>query len=413
MKLKLNATTIKTLKCDAGEVERDFWDEELTGFGCRVWSSGARKFMFRYRIGGARRRMSLGPATSETVGKARKTAADLLARVALGEDPARTREVAHANADLTFGSLVEKYLAMKDEDGDWSESWAARTKQYLNEYAASLRKLPVRSVTQEVIANTLNDVAKARGPISANRYRAALSAFFSWVLEEGIRLPEGHPVEHTRKRKENERDRVLSHAELGRIWNACADDDYGSIVKLVMLTACRREEIAGLRCGEIKDARPDLPNAQWQLELKGERIKNGRDHIVPLSDTALAILDRFPREGRETVFGETGTTGFSGYSKAKAALDERLGEIEHWGLHDLRRTAATIMGDELEVPPHVVEAILNHVSSQASGKAGVAGVYNRASYIREKRAALTLWAEHLTAIVEGRTAKVVPLKRGA
>jgi integrase len=407
MGLKLNATTLKTLKLDSGETERDFWDEELTGFGVRV-REGSRKFFFRYRFGGARKRIALGPATSETVTQARKTAAALGHRVALGEDPALTREVARKNADLTFGSLVEKYLTMKNEEGSWSEGWARRTDVFLNDYSAGLHKLPVQSVTQDVIANALNDAAKGHGEVTANRYRAALSAFFSWVLGEGIRLPEGHPVEHTRKRKEQARDRVLSHAELKRIWNACADDDYGSIVKLVMLTACRREEIGALRCKEIKD---DPLQRGQVLHLDGDRIKNGRDHIVPLSDAALAILAR--HQGRETVFGRSRMQGFSGYSKAKVKLDERIGEIEDWGLHDLRRTAATIMGDELEVPPHVVEAILNHISTQASGKAGVAGVYNRASYLREKRAALDLWSEHLMSIVEGRAAKVVPIKRGA
>jgi integrase len=403
--MKLNATTIKTLKLKSGETERDFWDEELTGFGVRV-REGSRKFMFRYRIGEARRRMSLGPATAETVTRMRKIAADLLARVQLGEDPSLTREVAHKNADLTFGSLVEKYLTMKNEEGGWSDGWARRTDVFLNDYSAGLHKLPVQSVTQDVIANALNDAARGHGEVTANRYRAALSAFFSWVLGEGIRLPEGHPVEHTRKRKEQPRDRVLTSAELKRIWNACGDDDYGAIVKLVMLTACRREEIGALRREEIKD---DPLQRGRVLHLDGDRVKNGRDHIVPLSDAALAILDRYSQG--ETIFGRTRMQGFSGYSASKRKLDERIGEIEPWGLHDLRRTAATIMGDELEVPPHVVEAILNHISSQASGKKGVAGVYNRASYLREKRAALDLWAAHLTAIVEGRTAKVVPLKR--
>jgi integrase len=104
-------------------------------------------------------------------------------------------------------------------------------------------------------------------------------------------------------------------------------------------------------------------------------------------------------------------TGFSGWGKAKEKLDARVAEakelLEHWTVHDLRRTVATRMA-ELGVQPHIVEAVLNHVSGH---KGGVAGIYNRATYDREKREALNLWAEHLMATVEGSAATVVPLKR--
>jgi integrase len=130
--------------------------------------------------------------------------------------------------------------------------------------------------------------------------------------------------------------------------------------------------------------------------------------------------------GRDNVFGE-GEGGFSGWSKAKAALDRRINEaraavaagsvkradkpppIANWRLHDLRRTAATVMAEKLGVLPHVIEAVLNHVSGH---KAGVAGIYNRATYEREVRSALLLWADHVRSIVEGSDRKVVPLRPG-
>ena len=83
--------------------------------------------------------------------------------------------------------------------------------------------------------------------------------------------------------------------------------------------------------------------------------------------------------------------------------------MAHWVIHDLRRTVVTRMA-ELGVQPHIIEAVINHASGH---KGGVAGVYNRATYDREKRAALNLWAEHVLAVVEGRTATVVSMKRGA
>ena len=105
------------------------------------------------------------------------------------------------------------------------------------------------------------------------------------------------------------------------------------------------------------------------------------------SKTALAILKRQPRrQGREFVFGE-GDNGFQGWSKAKAALDDRAKINEAWQLRDIRRTVVTGLGD-LEVPPHVVEAIVNHVSGT---KGGVAGVYNKSTYFKERVAALAKW----------------------
>jgi integrase len=250
--------------------------------------------------------------------------------------------------------------------------------------------------------------------------RGSLYVFFSWVLSEGIRLPEGNPVANTRKRNEKTRDRVLTDDEIRAVWNACdPSDDFGAIVRLLMLTGQRREEIAALRYDEINDARPDLMSGQFQIEYPKARTKNGVPHFVPLSDTAKEIIDRFPRngreyapnlwrakcDGREYLFGSD-DRGFRGSPNAKTRLDKRCG-VKDWTLHDLRRTVATRLGD-LGVSPHVIEAVLNHVSGH---KAGVAGIYNRATYPKERREALNLWAEHLLAIIEGRKAVIVPMKR--
>jgi integrase len=151
----------------------------------------------------------------------------------------------------------------------------------------------------------------------------------------------------------------------------------------------------------------EIDSAKALLALPGSRTKNGRPHDVPLSTTALEALSGHPRrDDRDFVFGE-GKGGFSGWSKAKAALDEACG-VEGWTLHDLRRTAATRMAD-VGVLPHVIEAVLNHVSGH---RAGVAGIYNRSTYATEKRAALELWANHLMiAIAQAGGSNVTKLKR--
>jgi integrase len=253
-------------------------------------------------------------------------------------------------------------------------------------------------VSQHNIASLLNTIAKEVGDVTANRLRGSLCSLFGWVIREGVRLPEGNVASYTNKRQEKARDRVLSDTELKTIWNAGADDEYGVILKLLILTAQRANEIAGLRWDEVHNE---------QIVLPSERTKNKRPHVIPLSEPAKTILVAFRRGDRTHVFGRI-DTGFQGWHVAKKVLNSRIigKSLAHWTPHDLRRTAATRMA-ELGVQPHIIEAVLNHVSGH---KGGVAGIYNRATYDKEKREALNLWAEHVTAIVEGRKAAVVPLR---
>jgi integrase len=165
------------------------------------------------------------------------------------------------------------------------------------------------------------------------------------------------------------------------------DNDYGKINKLLILTAQRRGEIGELRVAEIN-------RKEQQIELSGERTKNSLPHIVPLSDAAMEILESIDMDGRTFVFGRNLSAPFSGYSKAKHELDLEC-KIADWRLHDYRRTGSTRMGEN-GVLPHVVEAVLNHVSGS---KGGVAGVYNKAMYLKEKREALNTLASFVMRVV--------------
>jgi integrase len=188
---------------------------------------------------------------------------------------------------------------------------------------------------------------------------------------------------------------VLSDAELKTIWAACRGE-FGEAVKLLMLTGQRENEIGRLRWDEVREE---------EIVLPADRTKNGRAHVIPLSEPGKKILSQFKDDSRHCVFGRD-DVGFRGWASGKQLLDERAA-LPHWTIHDLRRTVATRMA-ELGVQPHIIEAVLNHVSGH---KAGVAGIYNRASYDKEKREALNIWAEHVTALIEGRPANVLPLKR--
>ena len=160
----------------------------------------------------------------------------------------------------------------------------------------------------------------------------------------------------------------------------------------------------------MRSAEIDSEKALWTIP--GDRTKNHCEHVVALPNFALALIAASPKTDREYVFGNgprrngDRQRGFSGWSKAKAELDERIVEalkkatkppLPDWRLHDLRRTAATGMADKLGVLPHIIEAILNHVSGH---RAGVAGVYNRARYEAEMRSALCAWSDYVLEIVK-------------
>jgi integrase len=301
---------------------------------------------------------------------ARDTAAKLAAQITLGGNPALEKQTAKAEAEHTIGVLAEQYLKVR------GPHWRPRTLQaatnYLMVKAKPLHRLPAAAVSQRNIANLLNDAADKSGQISANRLRASLCAFFAWVIREGVRMPEGNVAANTNINEETARERVLHNDEIKAIWHAAGDNEYGAIVRLLIMTGQPRDEIGGLQWDEIVDDAIVLP---------GARTKNGNAHTVPLSDAARDVLTGAQRRG-PFVFGRAGRRKFAGYSAAKERLDEKLGkEAAAWRLHDIRRTVATRMAD-IGIQPHIIEAVLNHVSGH---KAGVARIYNRSTYDREKR----------------------------
>jgi integrase len=395
--MRLTVKSADSLKLKAGQKERIAFDDDIPGFGLRIREGGSRTWIFQYRIGSKQRRMVLASANSAQLNLAdiRKTASKLQGRVALGQDPAMDKEIARREVENTFAVFADQFLEARKSS--WRAGTYREAKRHLTKHTKPLHSFPIAAVSQYNIAKLLEDIAKKSGGVTANRVRTSLSSLFGWIIKKGIRLPEGNVASYTEKPvEEKSRDRVLSDAELETIWKACLDDDYGAIIKLLMLTGQRANEIGALRWNEVHDE---------QIVLPAERTKNRRAHIIPLSDIAKMILAGPRQADRRFVFGRN-DTGFSGWSKCKAALDQRA-RLEHWAVHDLRRTVATRMA-ELGVQPHIIEAVLNHVSGH---KGGVAGIYNRATYDKEKREALNLWAEHITALVEGRKASVVPLRR--
>lgn len=414
--MKLDADTIKTLlELPPGKTDAIFFDEELKGFGLRLRGDGGRlrrSWIAQYRLKGRTRRAKIGDIERLNAKQAREAAAKMLARVTLGQDPQSDKEEARRVAGRTLRSVADEYLEMKKfemEKGKYRPASYRVTKLYLSDkrYFGSLHSMTITDISLMDIATRLNAITRNSGSVTSGRARSALSSVFTWAMQQGLMGAHPHnPVIGTKKPEEGtSRDRVLENAELGAIWRACADDDFGKIVRLLILTACRREEIGGLRWSEI-----DLDAGT--LTLPKERVKNKHEHTLPLTPLALSIFNSVPeRIGPDHVFGNRSDVGFTRWDAAKDDLESRLaGKVTGWRLHDLRRTVATWMAEHGNVEPHIVEAVLNHYSGH---RGGVAGVYNRSRYERQIRAALSTWDDHVRSLIEGGERKVLSFPQPA
>jgi len=249
--------------------------------------------------------------------------------------------------------------------------------------------------------NDLIDGVVDRGAVTmARRLHAYLHRLFRWAVGRGIL--ETNPMAHLPKPGgEAPRDRVLSDLELAQVFKNVIKlhpAPSGPMFQMLILTGARRAEIAALRWSEIKDDTVILPR---------ERIKSGEARTIPLAPAALAILKDLPRIGPgDFVFTTNGRNPFIDFSGSKRRLDA-ITKIPPWRIHDLRRTVATGL-QRLGINLQVIEAVLGHVGGSRSG---IVGVYQRHSFDAEKRTALEAWAREVERIVDGKPAKVLPLRR--
>jgi integrase len=388
--MKLNDRTVTEARptLPAGKSEAIFFDDDIAGFGLRLRRAGSRTWVYQYWLGDRSRRMTLGKWPKLSAKQARDLVDVLAAKVALGQDPAEEK-IQNRTRKETFGEIAGDYLAAQATR--LRPRSLEEVRRHLNDHATPLHGLPIAKMQRRDVAELLTAIAAGSGPVAANRVRSSISAMFHWAMKAGI--AESNPAAFTNKEGERPRSRVLSVGELRDIWTALPEGDYGSILKLLILTGQRRTEIGDLRWSEIDPKR-------GVICLPPERVKNTRRHTIPMSEAVRSIVRAIPKtEDRDFVFGY-GTGGFSGWSRCKERLDatinaRRKKPMDPWTIHDLRRTAATMMADDLGVLPFVVEAVLNH----ASGRSGVAGVYNLAKYEKVMQSALTAWAKRVAEIV--------------
>ena len=403
--MKFTPESVAGLSLPEGKTDHIEWDDSLPGFGVRLRGS-SKRWIAQYRLGPQQRRESLGDVRKIDLEDARKIARRRFAQVELGVDPVAERKQAHAKAaaaKLTLAAATDRYLDAKRDVVRPSTFKAAQ--QYFAVHWKPLRNRPIDGddkIERADIAARLQELTKAHGRTSAARARDYLSAFYSWSLKEGI--CEGpNPVIATNDPSAGipARDRVLSDNEIRIVWKACRDDDFGRIVRLLLLTGCRREEIAGLRWSEVY-----LDTGV--LTIPGTRTKNHRTLELTLPAFAMEILQSgLRRVDRDYVFGSA-RTGFSAFSYSTMALNSRIIEAEgralpRFTLHDLRRTFRSGLG-RLGVAPHIAELCINHV------KGGVEAIYDRYRYQREIKIALQLWSDHIATVVEGGKSNIVALR---
>lgn len=386
-----------------------FWDTELKGFGLRVTPRGVRSYVLQFRMKGRpARRKTIGIHGSPwTPDKARTHAEALLFDVKRGIDPVDAERARSMDAArLTFEKYVDRFV-----DGylktNWADSWQEAQARLVAHVVPALRGRSLIQITRSEVADLIDGLADR--PALARNTHAALRKLFAWAVDRGdlavSPMSKAPPAVGSRKR-------VLSPDEIVALWRATYElnDPFGAYVRLLLITLQRRREVAGLPWGEV-----DKAKRLWTIP--GTRAKNDTDHLVPLSDLAMAELTRLSWKDRGLAFTTTGKTPISGFSKMKASLDRKMVpilqqladeqadaldeerravEFQPWVLHDLRRTGTTQM-QGLRVPIEVTEKVINHRSGET---AGIRGVYNLWEYIDEKREALDKWARHLDQLVK-------------
>ncbi|MFL5216732.1 MAG: tyrosine-type recombinase/integrase [Microvirga sp.] len=370
-----------------------YWDETLPGFGVKVTPAGRKVFVVLYRTAGAGSRLrkyTIGPYGRVTLHVARNEAQRVLAARTEGRDPAtEKREARRRLMTDRIDDLVDAFIKQHVSK---RRSAAEITRILKREIAGRWGARSVHDVTRRDVIGLVSEIVD-RAPVAANKTLQIAKTFFNWCVGKAIidRSPCEGVKEPTR---EIPRDRVLNDDELARVIKAARqiEGPYGGIVEVLALTAQRREEVAQITWDEL-----DLQKQVW--EIPSTRTKNGKPHIVHLSDLAMRVLDARPRTGPH-VFG-SGDKKFRSFGHAKAKLDKKA-SVSRCRLHDLRRTVVSGMA-RLGVPPHVADKILNHTAGTISG---VAAVYQRHEFMAERKDALDAWARHLSAIVRTTTVRV-------
>jgi integrase len=353
----------------------------MPGFGLRVHQSGARSWVVQYRAKRIVRRMTLNFVLP--LDKARRQARALLGSVATGGDPLMERRAEASRAANTLKFVAEEYLR---REGKKLRTVKRRRAIFERLIFPALGSRPIADIRRRDIIALLDNVDEANGPVMADHAWMALRRVLNWhaLRDETFRSP---AVMGMRAKHAQRRDRILSDDELRALWK-CTDNGalFDRFVRFLLLTAVRRSEAAGMTRAEIANGN------LWTIAAS--RMKAKVEHVLPLSADALDILASLPIIGTSgLIWTHDGRRPIRNFSKPKLALDQRSG-VTGWVLHDLRRTARSLMSRG-GVMPDVAERALAHVIG------GIRGVYDRHSFLEEKRHAFEVLAAQIRLVVDG------------
>jgi integrase len=419
MRMSLTDRQVKTIALpETGR--KEVFDTGSPGLSLRITPKGGRSWSLLYRFAGELRRDSIGKYPTVSLSDARQKAREMLELVASGSDPRKLLADQEAAEAAMRANTIAAAVARFVKDYASRKRWVEIERVMVRVIEPRWRDRPISEITRSDVRTLLDEIAK-HAPIQANRTLTVLSIFFKWAIDED--LIEADPTARVRKPTiEAPRERVLGDDELRAFWTGCETlgNAFGTIFKLLALTAQRKSEIGNLRWDEIN----------WrdkQIELPASRYKTNTAHIIPLAPAAFTILEELDvaRKEREKTsghsevfcFSTTGKTPVSGYSKAKAHLDAHMlrelakaapnpekFQLKPWIIHDLRRTARTNFS-RIGVSADIAERVLGHAVP------GLRGVYDRHSFVPEMRDCLERWERRLLSIINPPPANVTPMKR--
>lgn len=347
-KVRFTDRTIDSLK------PGNYSDTLLPAFCIRVGST--RKTFYAIRSG---TRTTIGKYGEISLQDARSRARVILA------DPTAQRST------TKLSEAVEAYLRTRDyRPGPLKE-----TERLLKKHLASFLNADIDTITTLQLSNLFDRMRST--PSEANHLYGVTRTFFRWAAQRGYCA---NPLTFPKPYKEKSRSRILTDAELVRVWDSSTlVGTFGTIIRLCILTAQRR--------GEIGQLKPDWLD-KFAMTIPAAVAKNGKAHTIPLPGEAASLALSLADDLK---------TPWNTWSKPKAALD-KLSGVTDWTIHDLRRTAASKMA-ELGIAPHVIERILNH-SAPASLGGSLGITYNRHRYETEMRDALLQYQAWLHNLLE-------------
>jgi integrase len=401
MREKLTPGFVEKAEAAPGADRTIYWDESLRGFGLMVTARGHKGFVVQYRASKISRRLHLTSALP--LDKARREARKIIGAVAEGRDPLTERRKEAAEAANTLRSVAEEYFA---REGGRLRTIDQRRATFERLIFPKFGTRQIDSIRRSEIVRLLDRIEDESGPVMADHTLAYLRRLMTWHAgrSDDFRSPIVRGMART-KPTERRRKRVLSDDELQAVWrtSCIAPGPFGAFIQFLLVTAARRNEAARMVRAEVCDGVWTIPS---------ERYKTGLELVIPLSAVARAVLARIPKVGRgNLVFTTDGKRPMTAFSKFKRKFDGKVLEelrkhdpsakpLPRWTLHDLRRTARSLMS-RAGVPSDHAERALGHVI------VGVRGTYDRYDYLDEKRRAFEAVATLIERIVHPRDNVVI------